>query len=69
MKYIYSLILLIPLCQHYTLQQGSPIWFYISDECGWTKGEVIYLWGYYPMVHSNMGLKDFKDINWEIGYE
>lgn len=69
MKYIYSFILLIPLCQQYTLQQSTPIWFYIPDECGWTKGEVVYLWGYYSMIYSEIGLMDFKNVVWETRYE
>ena len=70
MRYIYSLVLLlIPIGQQYALQPNTPIWFYIPDELGWTRGNVVYLWGYYPMVSSEKGLKDFKDINWEIGYD
>jgi hypothetical protein len=70
MKYIYSLVLLlIPIGQHYTLEPNTPVWFCIPDELSWTRGNVVYLWGYYPMVSSEKGLKDFKDINWEIGYE
>jgi hypothetical protein len=70
MKYIYSLILLlVPLGQHYTLENNTPVWFYIPDELGWTRGKVVYLWGYYPMVSSDNGLKDFKNIVLEIGYE
>jgi hypothetical protein len=55
--------------QHYTLPQSTPVWFYVPDELCWTRGETIYLWGYYPMIHSGVGLKSFNDVVWEIGYE
>jgi len=70
MKYLYYLILLIiPISQHYTLSQNTPIWFCIPDELGWTRGSVIYLWGYYPMIQSEYPLKDFNDVVWETRYE
>ena len=80
MKYIYILLLLsIPLnscvnynkpCgQHYTLEQNIPVWFCIPDQLCWTKGKVIYLWGYYPMISSNHGLINFNDVIWETRYE
>lgn len=70
MKYIYSLILLlIPIGQHYTLQHNTPVWFCVPDEIGWTRGNVIYLWDYYPMIYSEVGLKDFNDVVWETRYE
>lgn len=58
-----------PCMQHYTLPQSTPVWFYVPDELCWTRGETIYLWGYYPMIHSGVGLKSFNDVVWEIGYE
>ncbi len=77
-KYIY-ILLLVPLnlyihhnepCgQHYTLQPNTPIYFCIPDELGWTRGDVIYLWGYYPMIYSEVGLKHFNDVVWETRYE
>jgi hypothetical protein len=70
MKYLYYLILLvIPISQHYALQPNTPIWFCIPDELGWTRGNVIYLWGYYPMIRSEYPLKDFNDVVWEVAYE
>jgi len=70
MKYLYCLILLvIPIGQHYTLQPNTPIYFCIPDELGWTRGSVVYLWGYYPMIYSEIGLKDFNDVVWETRYE
>jgi hypothetical protein len=69
-KYIYSLILLlIPIGQHYTLQHNTPVWFCVPDELGWTRGNAVYLWGYYPMIHSKIGLMEFNDVIWETRYE
>lgn len=77
MKYLYFLILLLipfyiydkPYGQHYSLSSNTPIWFYIPDQLPYTKGKVIYLWGYYPMIKSKYGLIEFNDAIWEIGYE
>jgi len=76
MSKILSIVLLLitlnynkPISQHYTLPEHTPIWFYIPDELGWTRGKTVYLWGYYPMIHSRAGLKDFKDVVWETRYE
>lgn len=58
-----------PLCQQYTLKQSDPVWFYKPDEIGWTKGEVVYLWGYHPVVHCEQLNKtfNFHKIEWIIG--
>ena len=58
-----------PLCQQYTLKQSDPVWFYKPDEIGWTKGEVLYLWGYHPVVHCKQLNKifNFHEIEWTIG--
>jgi hypothetical protein len=81
MKYIYILLLLSispnnsyinynkPCGQHYTLEQNTPVWFCIPDQLCWTKGKVIYLWGYYPIISSNHGLINFNDVIWETKYE
>jgi len=78
MKYLYILLLIPinlyigynkPCSQHYTLKHDTPVWFYIPDELCWTKGRVIYLWNYYPMISSNHGLMEFNDVIWETRYE
>lgn len=58
-----------PLCQQYTLKQSDPVWFYKPDEIGWTKGEVLYLWGYHPVVNCKQLNKtfNFHEIEWIIG--
>jgi hypothetical protein len=60
-----------PLAQQYTLNQSDPIWFYKSDEIGWTRGEVIYLWGYHPVIFSKDLNKTFKfnEVEWTNRYE
>jgi hypothetical protein len=60
-----------PLCQQYTLNQSDQIWFYKSDEIGWTKGEVVYLWGYHPVIVSKESNKIFKfhEVEWMVRYE
>jgi hypothetical protein len=58
-----------PYRQYYKLPDYTPIWFCIPDELGWTRGNVIYLWGYYPMIQSEYPLKDFNDVVWEVAYE
>lgn len=78
MKYLY-ILLLVPLnlyidynkpCgQHYSLTQNTPLWFYIPDQLCWTRGEAVYLWGYYPMISSSHGLIEFNDVIWEKRYE
>jgi hypothetical protein len=57
--------------QHYTLKSSDPIWFYKPDEIGWTKGEVLYLWGYYPVIFSEDLKKTFQfnEVEWMIGNE
>ena len=80
MKYVYILLLMsVPLnsyinnnkpCgQQYALEQNTPLWFYIPDQLCWTRGETIYLWGYYPMIYSDYGLVHFNDVIWETRYE
>ena len=58
-----------PAAQQYTLNQSDPIWFYKPDEIGWTKGEVVYLWGYHPVIHSKNLKKTFKfhEVEWMVG--
>ena len=58
-----------PLSQQYTLNQFDPIWFYKPDEIGWTRGQVVYLWNYYPMIHSQDLNKtfEFKEVEWMVG--
>ena len=58
-----------PLSQQYTLNQFDPIWFYKPDEIGWTRGQVVYLWNYYPVIHSQDFNKtfEFKEVEWVIG--
>jgi len=60
-----------PLCQEYTLKQSDPVWFYKPDEIGWTKGEVVYLWGYHPVIHSKNLNKTFQfhEVDWIVGNE
>jgi hypothetical protein len=60
-----------PLVQQYLLNQSDPVWFYKPDELEWTKGEVIYLWGYHPVVYSKQLNKTFKfhEIEWTVGNE
>lgn len=60
-----------PLAQQYLLNQSDPVWFYKPDELEWTKGEVIYLWGYHPVVYSKQLNKTFKfhEIEWTVGNE
>lgn len=70
MKYLYILLLLIaPLSQHYALQQNTPVLFCIPDELGWTRGCVVYLWGYYPIIYSEIGIYEFKNTVWDVAYE
>jgi hypothetical protein len=79
MKYIYMLLMLIPIntylnnnkpcSQHYTLTYNTPVWFCIPDQLCWTRGKIIYLWNYYPIISSGHGLIEFNDVVWEIGYE
>jgi hypothetical protein len=58
-----------PLCQQYTLKQSDQVWFYKPDEICWTKGEVLYLWGYHPVVYCKQLNKtfNFHEIEWTIG--
>jgi hypothetical protein len=60
-----------PVAQQYTLNQSDPIWFYKPDEIGWTRGEVVYLWGYHPVIFSKDLNKTFKfhEVEWTTGYE
>lgn len=80
MKYLFIFLFLSPInntyfeynkpCgQYYTLEQNTPIQFYIPDQLCWTNGKVIYLWGYYPMIYSDYGLVHFNDVIWETRYE
>jgi hypothetical protein len=58
-----------PLAQQYTLNHFDPIWFYKPDEIGWTRGQVVYLWNYYPVIHSQDLNKtfEFKEVEWMVG--
>jgi hypothetical protein len=60
-----------PLAQHYTLKSSDTIWFYKSDEIGWTRGQVLYLWGYHPVIFSKDLNKTFQfhEVEWAIGNE
>lgn len=60
-----------PPAQQYTLNQSDPIWFYKPDEIGWTRGEVVYTWGYYPEIHSKELNKTFQfhEVEWTTRYE
>lgn len=60
-----------PLAQQYTLNHSDPIWFYKPDEIGWTRGQVIYLWGYHPEIHCKDLNKTFQfhEVEWTIAYE
>lgn len=60
-----------PLAQQYTLKSSDPLWFCKPDEIGWTKGEVVYLWGYYPVIFSQELNKtfEFKEVEWTVGNE
>lgn len=73
-----ALLLLLPINsyifennygQHYNLNQNDPVWFYVPDQVGWTKGYTHILWGYYPMIQSRYGLMEFNSVIWEIGNE
>lgn len=59
------------LAQQYTLNQSDPIWFHKPDEIGWTRGEVIYVWGYHPEIHSKELNKTFQfnEVEWTTRYE
>lgn len=58
-----------PLAQQYVLKQSDKIWFCKPDEIGWTKGQVLYLWGYYPVIFSQDLNKtfEFKEVEWMVG--
>ena len=58
-----------PLCQQYKLNQFDQIWFYKPDEIGWTRGQVLYLWGYYPVIFSQDLNKsfEFNEVKWMVG--
>lgn len=60
-----------PVAQQYTINQSDPIWFYKPDEIGWTRGEVLYLWGYHPVIFSKDLNKTFKfhEVEWTTRYE
>lgn len=60
-----------PAAQQYVLNQSDPIWFCKPDKIGWTKGEVLYLWGYYPVIFSKDLNKtfEFKEVEWAVGHE
>lgn len=60
-----------PLAQQYLLNQSDPVWFCKPDKIGWTKGEVLYLWGYYPVIFSKDLNKtfEFKEVEWAVGHE
>lgn len=60
-----------PLAQQYTLNQSDPIWFYKPDEIEWTRGEVVYLWGYHPVIFSKDHNKifGFHEVEWTNRYE
>jgi hypothetical protein len=60
-----------PCGQHYSLIQNTPVWFYIPDQLCWTRGETIYLWGYYPVIFSKDLNKtfEFNEVEWMIGNE
>lgn len=60
-----------PLAQQYTLKSSDPLWFYKPDEIGWTRGQVLYLWGYHPIIYSEDLNKtfEFKDVEWMVGHE
>lgn len=60
-----------PVAQQYALNQSDPIWFYKPDEIGWTRGEVVHTWGYYPEIHSKELNKTFQfhEVEWITGYE
>ena len=60
-----------PLCQQYTLSQSDPVWFYKPDEIGWTKGEVVYLWGYHCVIFSKDLNKifEFHEVEWMVKNE
>lgn len=57
------------LAQQYALNQYDKVWFYKPDEIGWTRGQVVYLWDYYPVIHSQDLNKtfEFKDVEWMVG--
>lgn len=59
------------LAQQYTLNQSDPILFHKPDEIGWTRGEVIYVWGYHPEIHSKELNKTFQfnEVEWTTRYE
>ena len=58
-----------PLAQQYVLKQSDKIWFCKPDEMGWTRGQVLYLWGYYPVIFSQDLNKtfEFKEVEWMVG--
>jgi len=60
-----------PLAQQYTLKLSDPILFYKPDEIGWTRGQLLYLWGYYPVIFSKDLNKtfEFNEVEWMIGNE
>lgn len=60
-----------PLAQQYNLNQSDPIWFYKPDEIGWTRGEVVYLWGYHQVIFSKDLNKTFKfhEVEWTTRHE
>lgn len=60
-----------PLSQQYALKQSDQILFCKPDEMGWTRGQVLYLWGYYPVIFSQDLNKifEFKDVEWMVGNE
>jgi hypothetical protein len=60
-----------PQSQHHILKSSDPIWFYKADEIGWTRGQVLYLWGYYPVIFSKDLNRTFQfnEVEWAIGNE
>jgi len=53
-----------PRGQEYALRHGDAVLFWIPDERQPAYGEVLYLWGYVPAIHSGGRTFRFCDVQW-----